>query len=52
MKIGAYDSWGNRLPFDTYKFTPPIDGNDIIVTVDENLQYIAEKIAAKRIRRT
>ena len=47
MKMGAYDSWGNRLPFDTYKFTPPIDGNDIIVTVDENLQYIAEKIAEK-----
>lgn len=47
MKIGAYDSWGNRLPFDTYKFTPPIDGSDIISTVDENLQYIAEKIAQK-----
>ena len=47
MKIGAYDSWGNRLPFDTYKFTPPIDGSDIISTVDENLQYIAEKVAQK-----
>lgn len=47
MKIGAYDSWGNRLPFDTYKFTPPIDGSDIISTVDENLQYIAEKAAQK-----
>ncbi|MBQ8997898.1 MAG: stage V sporulation protein D [Clostridium sp.] len=47
MKIGSYDSWGNRLPFDTYKFTPAIDGSDIITTVDENLQYIAEKIAQK-----
>ena len=47
MKIGAYDSWGNRLPFETYKFTPPVDGNDIVLTVDENLQYIAEKIAQK-----
>ena len=47
MKIGSYDSWGNRLPFDTYKFTPPIDGSDIVSTVDENLQYIAEKIAQK-----
>lgn len=47
MKIGAYDSWGNRLPFETYKFTPPVDGNDIVLTVDENLQYIAEKIARK-----
>lgn len=47
MKIGSYDSWGNRLPFDTYKFTPAIDGSDIITTVDENLQYIAEKIAKK-----
>ncbi|WP_195468184.1 stage V sporulation protein D [Clostridium sp. D43t1_170807_H7] len=47
MKIGAYDSRGNRLPFDTYKFTPAIDGSDIVITVDENLQYIAEKIAQK-----
>lgn len=47
MKIGAYDSRGNRLPFDTYKFTPAIDGSDIVTTVDENLQYIAEKIAQK-----
>ena len=47
MKIGGYDSWGNRLPFETYKFTPPIDGNDIVLTVDENLQYVAEKIAQK-----
>ena len=47
MKIGAYDSWGNRLAFDTYKFTPAIDGSDIVTTVDENLQYIAEKIAQK-----
>ena len=47
MKIGSYDSWGNRLPFDTYKFTPAIDGSDIVTTVDENLQYIAEKIAQK-----
>ena len=49
MKIGSYDSWGNRLPFDTYKFTPAIDGSDIITTVDENLQYIAEKIAQKGV---
>ncbi|MBS6184272.1 MAG: stage V sporulation protein D [Clostridium celatum] len=47
MKIGSYDSWGNRLPFDTYKFTPAIDGSDVITTIDENLQYIAEKIAQK-----
>lgn len=47
MKIGGYDSWGNRLPFETYKFTPPVDGNDIVLTIDENLQYVAEKIAQK-----
>lgn len=47
MKIGSYDSWGNRLPFETYTFTPPVDGSDIVLTVDENLQYIAEKIAQK-----
>ena len=50
MKIGGYDSWGNRLPFETYKFTPPIDGNDIVLTVDENLQYVAEKIAQKGLK--
>lgn len=47
MKIGSYDSWGNRLPFDTYNFTPAIDGSDVVTTIDENLQYIAEKIAEK-----
>ena len=50
MKIGSYDSWGNRLAFDTYKFTPPINGKDIVLTVDENLQYIAEKIAQKGLQ--
>ena len=50
MKIGCYDSWGKRLPFETYKFTPPIDGNDIVLTVDENLQYVAEKIAQKGLK--
>lgn len=47
MKMGGYDGWGNRLPFETFEFTPPIDGTDIVLTIDENLQYMAEKIAEK-----
>ena len=45
--MGGYDSGGNRLPLETYKVTPPVDGNDLVLTIDENLQYMAEQIAQK-----
>lgn len=47
LKIGGVDSNQNTMPFVPYKFTPAIDGKDVVLTIDENIQYFAEKIAEK-----
>lgn len=50
MKIEAVDSKQNQMPNFKYKLTPAIDGKDIVLTIDENIQYFAEKIAEKGIK--
>lgn len=47
LKIEGVDSNQNTMPFVPYKFTPAIDGKDVVLTIDENIQYFAEKIAQK-----
>ena len=47
MKVGGFDSSGNKLPFVPYEYTPAIDGKDVVLTIDETIQYYAEKIAEK-----
>lgn len=45
LRISELDRMNNELPYTISKFTPPIDGKDVILTIDENLQYFAEKAA-------
>ncbi|MGM9973483.1 MAG: stage V sporulation protein D [Clostridiaceae bacterium] len=33
------------LPYTTAKYTKPINGKDLVLTIDENIQYYAEKAA-------
>ncbi|MBC2579570.1 stage V sporulation protein D [Clostridium sp. DJ247] len=37
------------LPYDDSQYISPVDGKDIILTIDENIQLIAEKAAEKAL---
>ena len=50
MKIGGFDNAGNKIPFEQYEFTPPINGKDALLTIDGNIQSIAEKVAEKGLQ--
>lgn len=47
MKIEGVDAATNQMPFVPYKFTPPVDGKNVVLTIDENIQYFVERIAEK-----
>lgn len=49
MKISEMDATGSDLPYTISKFTPPINGSDITLTLDENIQFFAEKAAEKAL---
>lgn len=46
-RITELDKGNEELPYTISKFTPPVDGKDLKLTIDENLQYFAEKTAEK-----
>ena len=46
-KIAEIDGNLKELPYQTVKYTSPIDGKTVQLTVDENIQLIAEKVAEK-----
>lgn len=45
MKIAELDSKSGDLPYTISSFTPPVDGKDVTLTIDENIQFFAEKVA-------
>ena len=46
-KIAEVDGSLDELPFQTIKYTSPVDGKNVALTIDENIQLIAEKAAQK-----
>lgn len=46
-KIAEVDGSLKELPFQTVKYTSPIDGKDVMLTIDENIQLMAERAAQK-----
>ncbi|WP_418222563.1 stage V sporulation protein D [Clostridium isatidis] len=46
-KIAEVDGSFSELPYQTIQYSSPIDGKDINLTIDENIQLIAEKVAEK-----
>ncbi|MGL5647718.1 MAG: stage V sporulation protein D [Clostridium sp.] len=49
MKISEIDKSGGDLPYTISKYTPPVNGSDVILTLDENIQFFAEKAAEKAL---
>lgn len=45
MKITELDKDNNDLPYTISNFTSPVQGKDVTLTIDENIQYFAEKAA-------
>lgn len=44
-KIAEVDGGLDELPFQTVKYTSPVDGKNVALTIDENIQLMAEKAA-------
>jgi len=45
MKIAQFDKNNRDLPYTNSQYTAPINGKDITLTIDENIQNFAENIA-------
>lgn len=43
------DIKNNQLPYDTPEYTKPVDGKDVVLTIDETIQDYAEKAAQKAL---
>lgn len=51
IKIAEIDQRGRELPFSEVVETPAIDGSDLILSIDEKVQYIIENIADKAMEK-
>ena len=49
VRMVEIDSYSRDLPYTVSKYTEPIDGKDVVLTIDENIQYIAEKAAERAL---
>ena len=49
MKIAELESTGGEFPYSISNFTSPVDGKDVVLTIDENIQLFAEKIAQQAL---
>jgi stage V sporulation protein D (sporulation-specific penicillin-binding protein) len=38
-----YDARGQELPHAVHKYNPPVDGKSLVLTIDETIQYFAER---------
>ncbi len=45
--IIEHDGGGRPIPEATHKFIPPIDGANLVLTIDETIQYIIEREISK-----
>ena len=52
MKIAELDKNNRDLPYTISQFTSPVNGKDITLTIDENIQYFAEKAAKQAFEDT
>jgi stage V sporulation protein D (sporulation-specific penicillin-binding protein) len=50
IKITETDQRSEDLPYKISEYTEPVDGRDVILTIDENIQYFAEKAASQALK--
>ncbi|MCR4943821.1 MAG: stage V sporulation protein D [Clostridium sp.] len=49
VKITELDSSDRDLPYTISQYTEPVDGKDVTLTIDENIQYFAESTAKQAL---
>lgn len=47
LRISELSKYNDELPYTISEFTAPINGSDVVLTIDSNLQAFAEKVAEK-----
>lgn len=47
LRISELSKYNDELPYTISEFTAPINGSDLVLTIDANLQAFAEKVAEK-----
>jgi stage V sporulation protein D (sporulation-specific penicillin-binding protein) len=48
-KILETDNRGNPLPYEDSQYIPPVDGKDVVLTIDQTIQLYAEQAAQKAL---
>ncbi|MDP4144026.1 MAG: stage V sporulation protein D [Bacillota bacterium] len=49
-KVNEKDSKGNMLPYDDSEYTAPVNGKDVVLTIDGNIQTYVEKAAEQALK--
>ena len=47
LRISELSKYNDELPYTISEFTSPVNGKDVVLTIDSNLQAFAEKVAEK-----
>ncbi len=51
MRISEVARNSSGIPYSNSEFAKPVDGKDVTLTVDETIQYFAEKVAEEGKKR-
>lgn len=51
VRIAQVDSYNRDMPYIEAEYTEPIAGKDVVLTIDENIQYIADKAASEALEK-
>ncbi|NGS97745.1 stage V sporulation protein D [Clostridium perfringens] len=51
VRVSEVSGNSTSNPYSETSFTPPVDGKDMTLTIDENLQYFVEKVAEDALKK-
>ncbi|MDZ5252825.1 stage V sporulation protein D [Clostridium sp. LIBA-8841] len=50
VRVNEVSGDSSSNPYSESSFTPPVDGKDVSLTIDENIQYFVETVAEKALK--
>ncbi|MDM0849587.1 stage V sporulation protein D [Clostridium perfringens] len=51
VRVSEVSGNSTSNPYSETRFTPPVDGKDMTLTIDENIQYFVEKVAEDALKK-
>lgn len=51
VRVSEVSGNSTSNPYSETSFTPPVDGKDMTLTIDENIQYFVEKVAESALKK-